>query len=121
MTTNSAWAALRNQAFRKLWIAAVISGTCAVALTGQLIFQSEDSRSPKHWFLRRRIPNRNGTLLGLRPGHRYVMSDFGIVVFWKHLRDLFDSVFAERGAGGCSSIVVTQVIITVGVLVRCFQ
>jgi MFS family permease len=28
---NSTWAALRNPAFRKLWIAAVISGTCAVA------------------------------------------------------------------------------------------
>jgi hypothetical protein len=27
MTTNSTWAALRNPAFRKLWIAAVISGT----------------------------------------------------------------------------------------------
>ena len=31
MTTNSTWAALRNPAFRKLWIAAVISGTCVVA------------------------------------------------------------------------------------------
>jgi hypothetical protein len=30
MTTNSAWAALRNPAFRKLWSAAVISGTCVV-------------------------------------------------------------------------------------------
>jgi MFS family permease len=28
MTTNSTWVALRNPAFRKLWIAAVISGTC---------------------------------------------------------------------------------------------
>jgi MFS family permease len=31
MITNSTWAALRNPAFRKLWIAAVISGTCVVA------------------------------------------------------------------------------------------
>ncbi|MGA7904668.1 MAG: MFS transporter [Terrimicrobiaceae bacterium] len=31
MTTNSTWAALRNPAFRKLWIAAVLSGTCVVA------------------------------------------------------------------------------------------
>ena len=31
MTTNSTWAALRNPAFRKLWIATVISGTCVVA------------------------------------------------------------------------------------------
>jgi MFS family permease len=31
MTTNSTWAALRNPAFRKLWIAAVISGTCVTA------------------------------------------------------------------------------------------
>ena len=31
MTKNSTWAALRNPAFRKLWIAAVISGTCVAA------------------------------------------------------------------------------------------
>jgi len=31
MTMNSTWAALRNPAFRKLWGAAVISGTCVVA------------------------------------------------------------------------------------------
>ena len=31
MTTNSTWVALRNPAFRKLWIAAVISGTCVTA------------------------------------------------------------------------------------------
>ena len=31
MATNSTWVALRNPAFRKLWIAAVISGTSAVA------------------------------------------------------------------------------------------
>jgi MFS family permease len=31
MKMNSTWAALRNPAFRKLWIAAVISGTCVVA------------------------------------------------------------------------------------------
>ena len=31
MTTNSAGAALQNPAFRKLWIAAVISGTCVAA------------------------------------------------------------------------------------------
>jgi MFS family permease len=31
MTTNSTWAALRNPAFRKLWGAVVISGTCVVA------------------------------------------------------------------------------------------
>ncbi len=31
MTTNSTWAALQNPAFRKLWIAAVISGTGVVA------------------------------------------------------------------------------------------
>ena len=31
MTANSTWAALRNPAFRKLWGAAVISGTCVVA------------------------------------------------------------------------------------------
>src|SRR6202011_3286008 len=31
MTTNSTWAALRNPAFRKLWIATVISGTCVAA------------------------------------------------------------------------------------------
>src|ERR1700719_5280934 len=31
MTTNSTWAALRNPAFRKLWLAAVISGTCVAA------------------------------------------------------------------------------------------
>jgi MFS family permease len=31
MATNSTWAALRNPAFRKLWIAAIISGTSAVA------------------------------------------------------------------------------------------
>jgi MFS family permease len=31
MTTNSTWAALRNPAFRKLWGAAVISGTCVIA------------------------------------------------------------------------------------------
>jgi MFS family permease len=31
MTTNPTWAALRNPAFRKLWIAAVISGTCVAA------------------------------------------------------------------------------------------
>ena len=31
MTTNSTWAALQNPAFRKLWGAAVISGTCVVA------------------------------------------------------------------------------------------
>jgi MFS family permease len=31
MTINSTWAALRNPAFRKLWIAAVISGTCVAA------------------------------------------------------------------------------------------
>lgn len=31
MTKNSSWAALQNPAFRKLWIAAVISGTCVVA------------------------------------------------------------------------------------------
>src|SRR5215471_6459794 len=28
---NSTWTALRNPAFRKLWIAAVISGTCVAA------------------------------------------------------------------------------------------
>jgi len=28
---NSTWAALRNPAFRKIWIAAVISGTCVAA------------------------------------------------------------------------------------------
>ena len=31
MTTNSTWTALRNPAFRKLWMAAVISGTCVAA------------------------------------------------------------------------------------------
>jgi MFS family permease len=31
MNTNSTWAALRNPAFRKLWIAAVMSGTCVAA------------------------------------------------------------------------------------------
>jgi MFS family permease len=31
MTTNSAWAALRNPAFRKLWTATVISGICVAA------------------------------------------------------------------------------------------
>src|SRR5271165_166840 len=31
MTTNSTWMALRNPAFRKLWITAVISGTCVAA------------------------------------------------------------------------------------------
>jgi MFS family permease len=31
MNTNSTWMALRNPAFRKLWIAAVISGTCVAA------------------------------------------------------------------------------------------
>ena len=31
MKMNSTWAALRNPAFRKLWVAAVISGTCMVA------------------------------------------------------------------------------------------
>src|SRR5271165_2249971 len=31
MTTNSTWAALRNPTFRKLWIAAVISGTSVAA------------------------------------------------------------------------------------------
>ena len=31
MTKNSTWAALRNPAFRKLWIAAVIFGTCVAA------------------------------------------------------------------------------------------
>src|ERR1700688_2570840 len=31
MTTNSTWAALRNPAFRKLWITVVISGTCVAA------------------------------------------------------------------------------------------
>ena len=31
MTANSTWAALRNPAFRKLWIAAVVSGTCVAA------------------------------------------------------------------------------------------
>src|ERR1700732_811 len=31
MTTNSTWMALRNPAFRKLWIATVISGTCVAA------------------------------------------------------------------------------------------
>jgi MFS family permease len=31
MTTNSTWAALRNLTFRKLWIVAVISGTCVAA------------------------------------------------------------------------------------------
>ena len=31
MKMNSTWAALRNPAFRRLWIAAVISGTCVVA------------------------------------------------------------------------------------------
>jgi MFS family permease len=31
MTTVSTWAALRNPAFRKLWAAAAISGTCVVA------------------------------------------------------------------------------------------
>jgi predicted MFS family arabinose efflux permease len=31
MTTNSTWAALRNPTFRKLWIVAVISGTCVAA------------------------------------------------------------------------------------------
>jgi MFS family permease len=31
MTKNSTWTALRNPAFRKLWIATVISGTCVSA------------------------------------------------------------------------------------------
>ena len=31
MTTNSTWAALRNPTFRRLWIAAVISGTSVAA------------------------------------------------------------------------------------------
>jgi MFS family permease len=31
MTTNSTWAALRNPAFRRLWITALISGTCVAA------------------------------------------------------------------------------------------
>ena len=31
MTTNASWAALRNPAYRKLWVAATISGTCVVA------------------------------------------------------------------------------------------
>jgi predicted MFS family arabinose efflux permease len=31
MTKNSAWAALQNPTFRKLWAAAVISGTCVAA------------------------------------------------------------------------------------------
>jgi Transmembrane secretion effector len=31
MTTNSIWAALRTQAFRTLWTATVISGTCVAA------------------------------------------------------------------------------------------
>jgi MFS family permease len=31
MTRSSSWAALRNPAFRRFWIAAVISGTCVVA------------------------------------------------------------------------------------------
>ncbi len=31
MTANSTWAALQNPAFRKLWGAAVLSGTCVVA------------------------------------------------------------------------------------------
>jgi MFS family permease len=31
MNTSSTWAALRNPAFRKLWIATVISGTCVAA------------------------------------------------------------------------------------------
>jgi MFS family permease len=29
--TNSSWTALRNPAFRRLWIASVISGTCVAA------------------------------------------------------------------------------------------
>ncbi len=31
MTKNSSWTALQNPAFRRLWVAAVISGTCVVA------------------------------------------------------------------------------------------
>src|ERR1700746_4143157 len=31
MNKSSSWTALRNPAFRKLWIAAVISGTCVAA------------------------------------------------------------------------------------------
>ena len=31
MTTNSTWTALCKPAFRKLWIATVISGTCVAA------------------------------------------------------------------------------------------
>ena len=31
MKENSTWTALRSPAFRKLWIAAVISGTCVAA------------------------------------------------------------------------------------------
>ena len=34
MTNNSTWVALRNPAFRKLWMATVVSGTCVAAHDG---------------------------------------------------------------------------------------
>src|SRR5882724_8872307 len=30
-TTNSSWTALRNPAFRRLWVASLVSGTCVAA------------------------------------------------------------------------------------------
>jgi hypothetical protein len=43
MTKNSTWAAPRNPACRKLWIAAVISGTCAAAHAHVLIGKNSDA------------------------------------------------------------------------------
>jgi Transmembrane secretion effector len=39
---NPTWAALRNPAFRKLWIAAVISGTCVAAHDSAATLDDED-------------------------------------------------------------------------------
>src|ERR1700675_2947599 len=49
MTTNSTWAALRNPTFRKLWIAAVISGTCMAAHDSAATWMMNLVFSPHAW------------------------------------------------------------------------
>jgi len=49
MTTNSTWAALRNPTFRKLWIAAVISGTCVAAHDSAATWMMNLVFSPHAW------------------------------------------------------------------------
>ena len=62
MTKYSTWTALRNSAFRQLWIASVISGTCVAAHDGAATWMNVADDRPKRMkkALRRKLFQHGG-------------------------------------------------------------